>query len=276
MDARAMQAEQEGVASETRPYVDCELLPETITGYFEFGMRGRVFNPLESAAASQQLNALVESWRAQDRTTIVFSSGVYDNLHPNHNAYLLHTKLAAAPRHYERFYATPDLPTWSDLDPPDKAQFLDGVLSQKELRLIISVDGNESVAQRKGLNQAKGNTARPIFDWQTRAWGALSVSIDAQDGRLPVVDAVTLHDNVEPSLSATPHDDIMAIAEFIQPDVWSVYFESQDILTRLEESAERFAHTEVRRLTAHDYFSDKLVGGFSTSNIVKRLLGDSR
>jgi hypothetical protein len=167
-------------------------------------------------------------------------------------------------------------PNWDELSNRGRAEFCEESLALDSLKLVVSVDGNAAVAARKGHKADKGGTVRPIYDWTTRARDVLSAGFEMNDGNFKrIADAVTLHDNCEVSLMGGPHAGIMEIAEFINPDVWSVYHESQDITDALLSThAANFANTEVRLLDSHRFYGDKLIGGsFSTTAIAKRIGG---
>lgn len=249
---------------------------DDIRSFFERGFEKRIYNPLESSLATDLLSAQIEAWR-RGGDTIVFTSGVYDLFHANHRTFLLHTKLAAMPYHYQSMYGHSDgMPSWDELSSQDRTEFCADTLARDSLRLVVSVDGNATVAERKGCRADKGGAPRPIYDWITRARDVLSAGFETADGTFRrIADAVTLHDNCEPSLSNSPHAGIMEIAEFVAPNVWSVFCESEDITNALTKGyAVNFADTEVRVLGSRRFYSDRLIGGpFSTTAVSKRIGG---
>ena len=246
---------------------------DDIRNYFEIGFERRIYNPLDSSFATEALQSQIEEWRAEDKT-IVFTSGVYDILHANHRTFLLHTKIAAAPHCWQK--SEQSCVAWDELDKATQAAFTRELLASDMVRQVVSIDGNLAVATRKGFVPEKGNMVRPIFDWQTRARDVLSAGFELEAGSFkPLVDAVTLHDNIEPTLAATPHAGVMDIAHFIQPDVWSVFTESEDIINAAQTThAHRFDKTSIYVLAAHEFYHDALIGGLvKTSTITKRIGG---
>jgi len=245
--------------------------PDQIKGYFEQSFQKRIYNPLEDAEASQRLQDQVSTWKEQGKT-VVFTSGVYDIFHANHRTYLLHTKIAAAPYCWEKYNNQSD---WKSLSQSQRSGFIDELVSNDLLKLVVSVDGNDDVAARKGFNPEKGNNERPIFDWQTRARDVLSVAHESSQGARLIADAVTIHDGKNPGLSGTLHTGIMEIAECVRPDVWSVYFESEDVIEALQTThKDSFSDTSVFVLSGHDFYHDRLLGGpFKTTSIVRRIGG---
>lgn len=261
----------------TNDAVDQSILPDQtsmqeILEILEKGVLRRLFNPLDNPEASEDLL----EWRntyLNGSITVAFTSGVFDVFHANHRAYLLNTKIAAAPVHYERFYRDSMMPAWEHLHPEVKTDFLGYFLQHQELKLIVSVDGNMTVAARKGFNPAKDNVDRPVYDWSTRARDVLNATYPINESYLPIADVVTIHDNKQSEFKNTPHAGIMDIAAYLQPDVWPIYFESNDILQALPSDS-RFSQTRGVRLDNHDYYIDQLLdGGFSTTRLTKRLLG---
>lgn len=247
---------------------------DDIRGYFESGLTRRSFNPLESELATEALKSQIDAWR-DGGCTVVFTSGCYDLMHTNHRTYLLHTKLAASPYCWDKLGYDETEGEWADQTASQRANFSRWLLESDLLKQVVSIDGNASVAARKGFNVHKGGSPRPIFDWRTRARDVLSAGFELRPGLFkPIVDAVTLHDNVEPSLNGTPNSGILEIGEFVQPDVWSVFEESGDIISAAEAQPDRFNNTEFSVLRRHNYYNDALLDGtFSTTSIVKRLSG---
>ncbi len=246
-----------------------------VLNHIESSTQKRLFNPLTDVSATDRLADLRISWGEQP-VTVALTSGVFDLMHLNHRAYLLNTKLAAVPHHYNRYYAERSKQTWDSLRSDEKKEFSLYSLATQEVRLIVSVDGNAAVAARKGNKPEKGGVPRPVYDWETRARDVLSASIEVEDESFVcIADVVTLHDNMEPTLLGSPHAGILEIGNWLNPDVWSVYFESQDIIDAVEDThAEMFAGVDVRVLDGHDFYCDEQLGGpFSTTLITQRIGG---
>ncbi|HET7529270.1 MAG TPA: hypothetical protein VFJ84_03540 [Candidatus Saccharimonadales bacterium] len=250
---------------------------DDVKEYFEEAYQRRVYNPLEDPTATERLFRLCRQWQAEGRT-VIFNSGVYDLMHGNHRAFMLHTRMAGAGTHWKKFSADSAGRKWEDLSPQERADYTKQLLLEGRLKQVVSVRGNDSVAERKGNKPEKGGAPRPIYDWETRARDVMSASVEVEAGVvLPLADAVTVHDEVIPELAETPHNDIMSIAAFLQPDVWSLYFESQYIIDAIESDENgRFTNMDVLVLTGRDFYSDRLLGGpFTTTNITRRLGGSA-
>ena len=237
----------------------------------QHGHDDTIFHPSHDPTAHDRLVHARQEWR-HDGSTVVLTSGVYDGLHPDHAAYLLHVKAAGAEPHYNANHSN----DWHDLKLPDQEEYVRHALSQAALlRLILSIDGDTSVFVRKS---GKGGSLRPVYGWNSRAIMAAGLSYRSPDNpseRLPVVDAVTVHgpDDFSPD---HPHHTLYSLAPRLQPDIWGVYDESTDILEAIEAS-EDLARTPVRTISdnPHDrYWHDDLMGRLSTTAIVKRIRGE--
>lgn len=248
---------------------------EIVQSLLEMPQQDKVFNPLEDGPhATARLQDRRQKW-SEDGSTVVFTSGVFDLMHVNHRAYLLQTKLEAMPIHFNRYWAEHIGKNWQDLDAEAQKAYCQQALQDNSLRLIVSIDGDEAVAFRKGRDPKKQTSRRPIYSWQTRARDVLSIAAGSAENQLhSVVDAVTIHDNQVEALRGSDHEDIMSIAECVQPDVWSIYDESTDIIGKLEaeNGGGKFPQTQAVVLGVHDYYTDeRLGGGFSTTAIVRSL-----
>lgn len=254
------------------PEVAIDTLSYEYVGGLQQRFTDKMFNPLENQHATNNLIQLRESW-AREGAITVFTSGVYDMLHLDHAGYLLHTKATGAAVHYSR---SQHKKPWEELEPSQQQLYTSRILGQGLLRLVVSVDGDQSVAVRKA---AKGGAARPVYAWPTRA---IMVASQAyvnplsrhQHDLLPTVDAVTIHGPDDFSRDSV-HASHFALAEKLQPDVWAVFEESADVL---EEAPQRAALGGIALRCIRDghgthYFEDAFMGKMSTTNTVKRILG---
>lgn len=252
---------------------------EDVRRFIDGPAERRTFNPLGNPAANEELLAKRNEWAASPPCTVSFTLGVYDLFHANHRSYLLHTKLAAAPKHYQNYYQrhNDDL-GWEELSRTEKHEFCRDVLANGELKLITSVDGNLAVEKTKGHNSLKGNMPRPIYDWNSRVRDVLNVAVEITPQHwIPVVDAVTMHDNQESSLAGTPNESDISLGTYLQPDVWAIYFESKDTVETVGNlSSEEYTGDTIIILKNRDYYEDPLLnGGFSTTRILGRLASTS-
>ncbi len=247
--------------------------------YFEDGYAPRLFNPLEDDAATRRLLTMRDQWR-DEGATVVLTSGVFDVMHANHRGYLLATRLSGVATHFATHEADGDKQAWSKIDAPAQRRYAHHVLSTGLIRQIVSVDGDTAVAERKGFTPSKGNMARPVYGWESRARDVLSASFAAPDGTGSrfLADAVTIHDRVEPTFATTPHAGIMEIGFGLQPDVWAIYHESQDIIDaiRVDAADKKLLSTTSAIIIENSdglYSDTKLGQPFSTTALARRIGG---
>ncbi|MBA3758724.1 hypothetical protein H0X10_03780 [Candidatus Saccharibacteria bacterium] len=237
-----------------------------------------IFNPISDSSATERILAKREEWRTLG-TTVVFTSGVYDLLHQDHKGYLLHTKLTGAAFHYQQHYAYGHS-TWDDLTSEEKRVYSDTFIKNEELKLIVSVDGDNSVANRKSGVETKASSPRPITGWLTRASSVVDVTYPFRTAngwdRRPVADAVTAH-GPEDFDATSPHGSIINLACALQPDVWAIYEESEDILSDapLVPALGAVALSCIPIQEGITYFSDSFLGRFSTTAILRRAKGEA-
>lgn len=236
----------------------------------------KIFDPTQDETATANLLALREKWREQERLT-VFSSGVFDLMHPDHMGYLLHVRAAGAAEHYNRQGFEKD---WDALDPTQQQEYTTRQLGENAFRLIVSVDGDNSVARRKGSDPEKNSTPRPIYSWLTRAMMVASLSfIDPTDEKaetlLPTVDAVTMHGPMD-FPPDSPHSSHFNLVELLQPDVWTVFGESTDIIEGAPNrpNLATVSFRCIRNLEGIHYFEDPIMGRISTTKTVRRIKGE--
>ncbi len=238
----------------------------------EGSFTGRMFNPLTDAQATSNLREQRDQWVAAG-STVVFTSGVYDMFHLNHWTHLQDSRINAIPHHYARHTAPQEGVPWDSLPQKRQAEYIRQTLSDGRIKQVVSVDGNESVARRKGYSSTKGNMARPVYDWETRAREVLAVSTIIDGIPQMIVDAVTVHDDVNPTLSETPHGGIMEIGQFVSPDVWAICVESKNVIRAFEtDEVGAYSGIEPVIITPRGMYTDELLGGiFSTTLIAHRI-----
>lgn len=234
-----------------------------------------LYYPEHNPDATKRLKDQIATWQ-NNGSTVIFTSGVYDLLHHDHKGYLLHTKLAGAATHYQKKHADTGR-FWSELPTGEKRQISDTYLANGELRLVVSVDGDMSVAKRKG---DKGGAARPITGWLTRARSVADVTYPLRTNngweRRTIADAVTIH-GPEDFASDSPHASILTLAETLQPDVWTVFEESIDILETAPyvPALGSVALTCIAAGGDFRYFTDSIIGKFSTTALLSRMAENS-
>lgn len=253
--------------------ISSDIVLERLNEWWEL----RLYDARNDNTQLDRLRADIETWKQTNSekekpTTIAFTSGVFDLMHTDHHGYLLRTKAAAVPLHFDRYYSEQVGVNWGDLPENEQAPLILDLLRRGEIKLIVSADGNKSVGDRKGNDPTKGGV-RPVLGWNTRARQIASITLPGGEGT--VVDAVTIHGPADFE-SGSPHASIVDLAAAIKPDVWSVYCESTDILEVVPHD-KRFGDTIVVEMpSSKTFFQDELQEGkMSTSQIIKRMTGVS-
>lgn len=235
----------------------------------------KIFNPQQDEYATDRLLDLRNYWHKQGQTTII-TTGVFDMLHPDHMGYLAHVKSCAAGVRYEQ--KNPNK-YWSCLNQQRQEKYIRDALADRALRLIVSVDGDESVKARKGSNPEKGGAPTPVLAWHTRANMLAGQSIlDPNDVNnetiLPVVDAITIHGPNDFGPDSI-HSSHFGLVSHLQPEAWGIYGESEDILNTAPHVRKlaNIALVCVQNGPGKNYFSDQNIGKLSTTGIIQRIQG---
>lgn len=252
--------------------VENDTLPYPYISQIHHRFNHKIFNPSVDETATDRLLALRQKWQQEGAIT-VFTSGVYDLFHMDHAGYLLHTKATGAAIHFER---TLQEKSWSELSIDEQTTYTSQALGNRAVRLIVSVDGDKSVAARKGNNPEKGGGTRPIYGWDTRAMMVANQTfidpLDASHERLlPTADAVTIHGPDDFSIDDA-HAVHFDLVERLQPDVWAIFGESHDLL---DEAPTRPGLASVALRCIQDgkgtqYWEDSFIGKMSTTSIINR------
>lgn len=234
----------------------------------------KIYNPLDDENAFQKLSQQHSQWLESGNIT-VFTTGVFDMLHPDHSAYLTHTKAIGALALFE--LENPES-SWDDLSKSQRTEYVAYALGSKVIKQVVSVDGDKTVAERKGFNPQKGNSLRPIYAWQTRAKTVASLSyikpIGTSQELVPTVDAVTLHGPKDITDKNHPNHNHFTLASALRPSVWAFFGESQDIL----DAAPAMTELRSKLVCVPDgrgthYYVDPIIGKMSTTSIINRIKG---
>lgn len=251
---------------------------DRIRSYLERDYTARIFNPLDDITASEKLQTQIDRWREKD-CTILMTSGVFDVLHGNHRASFLAKRISAVAVRYATHEADGDDTAWLQLPEKEQSLYIDSMLSGDLIKQVVSVDGDKAVSKRKGFGAGKA-VDRPIYSWASRARDVLGASYAAPDGSGArfLVDAVTIHDNVEPDLANTAHQGIMEIGYGVKPDVWAISYDSLDVIEALRRdrmNANKYADIKpVAIVHGNSLYDDVLLGGpFSTTALTERIIG---
>lgn len=116
----------------------------------------------------------VKEWH-EAGSFVVANAGAYDSLGLNHMRGLIQARIIGAA------YKIGSLENLSEVY---------DLASSDEIRLIVSLDTNEAVRDNKSFSAASGNSARPLYDWETRAKMLALQSFSSEHN---LVDYVTKH-----------------------------------------------------------------------------------
>lgn len=260
------------------PRIEVDSLPYSYISSLQQRFGSKLFNPNLSPDSTENLLAKREEWRDSGAVT-VYTTGVYDMMHLDHAGYLAHVKASGAAELYRR---ENQFTSWSGLTTEQQQDYTSQALSNRALKLVVSVDGDNSVSARKGFQADKGGGPRPVLAWGTRALMVASQTfidpLDQQFERLlPTTDAVTIH-GPEDFTASSFHTSHFSLAELLKPDVWVIYGESVDVLERAPHM-KALGNTALRCIQAGPgttYFEDDFIGKMSTTKIVNRILGTAR
>lgn len=161
---------------------------------------------------------------------------------------------------------------WEALTKKSRHSYTIDCLGRNAVKTIVSLKGNQELDERKSNNPEKGGGRRPILDWDTRAFNLICASIPlANMQTLRLADAITIDDKLDPSLTNTPHHNLIDLAETLSPDVWPVYHESKNLLQYLGNRSEKLPQTEIIKIDDRDFYTDVLIGSLNTTAIIGRI-----
>lgn len=249
---------------------------EIIRNVFEAQTRDKLFNPIEDPSATDALKDQIEAWK-QDGDVVVAVFGGFDApFHINHQQFLLDCKAHGVPLYYERNHAAQTGFSWEELEQPWKDAYIKGALADGKIKMVVSTDGDQRIADSKGFNPNKGGSPRPLQGWATRAHSLSTFSLQLNGNayvRTPVVDAVTVHDHL--ALPGTIHADPVDMVATLKPDVWTLFHEAERDISVASIDA-RLSGAEMFVIQGDDYKAiDPLTGEpFSTTALVRRIKGE--
>lgn len=249
---------------------------ETIRGLFERQTTGKLYDPLENPGATDALNERVREWQDNGDVVVMVFGGFDAPFHSNHQAFLFDCKAQGVATYYERHHAEEMGASWEELDDTDRGSYIEAVLADGCVRMVVSTDGDQRISGSKGFNPNKGNSPRPLLGWPSRARHLAQFTLQLGDDprvRTPLVDAVTVHDHI--AAPDTPHADPVDLVATLQPDVWALFSEAErDIAAAAVDT--RLAGVELVVLdnagygvAADPYYPH----GPSTTRLVERITG---
>jgi len=96
--------------------------------------------------------------RAKDEgKDVAIVDGAFDVPHDNHTWYLREARRRAARRHFGEAFVEAS------------SEEQRSMVASDEVILIVTLDADAKIAQKKGFQPEKGNVARPVYSWDARA-----------------------------------------------------------------------------------------------------------
>ena len=167
----------------------------------------------DTVDVQEELRLQIECLKNQG-VVIGMVSGVFDVMHPNHVRYLQTVYLTLASQAFYQIYGRF----------LQGSELLDALAQQPDIcALVVSVNGDQDVFERKAYSAAKGRGIRPIQSWPQRALNVSMISFDLPNGmRLPVARFVTSHGT---DFQETPHRHDVDLGVHLGPDHWFTFNE---------------------------------------------------
>lgn len=212
---------------------------------------------------------IVQEWRQQGRF-FVFNAGTYDILTLNHILGLVQCRALGAMALLE----IENIKTEQD------RHLVHGVAASDSIGLMVTLDTNLALEERKSRRPEKGGAPKPTLDWSSRAIILAMQSIPAPDykTRRSVVDYITRH-GPECCTSCEPgkciNEDNAKMALGLQPDLVVVNSQSLQTIDDLKgyQDGGLLPNTVIRVVDeSENYYMDPVLGGaVTTTSIIKRV-----
>lgn len=235
---------------------------------FEFGHDQRIIDIDRGGCSLAMTEAVMREWR-RESAYIIFHSGAFDILTPNHILGLTHDRLLAAQC----------ILGIDDLRDPKNLEKAHALAASGDIRLMVSLDTNRAVAEGKSGRPEKGGSVRPILDWRTRAMmlAAQSMASPIPSHRVDLVDFITHHGPDccpgRPDGVCTNNNNIW-MASVLQPNLLIVNAASsgtrEDIEISQRSGGLRSTRIEYIDEGADQYLDPLIAGPVKTSGIVYR------
>ncbi len=123
---------------------------------------------------ADQTSERVKSWQ-ENGHFVVANAGAFDVLGLNHLRGLMQARIIGAAYR---------------LGGASSPGMIYALASSDEIRLVVSLDTNEAIADNKAFREAHGSSPRPLLDWETRA---RTLALQAFGGKHDLVDLITRH-----------------------------------------------------------------------------------
>jgi hypothetical protein len=171
----------------------------------------RIIYPVEPGS-EERVKEIVTKWKEKGCYWGLYT-GCFDVMHPNHQWALIRARIEVAKGYAARYEVD-----WNKMNDGEKRY----LLASDKIKLMVSVDGDNHVAERKSLKTSKGSTIRPVQTWSQRASAVSTMMIPSNESGLyrPVADLVVSHDKYD--YQGTMFQDQWQIGIALKPDFWMV------------------------------------------------------
>lgn len=198
---------------------------------------------------------------------IAIVDGAFDVPHDNHTWYLREARMRAAKDTYgEAFQGA-------------SRQEQQAMVASASILLLVTLDADDKIAEKKGFRADKGNVARPVYTWDARANRIGGHMIpDGNGAYKPVIDLVTVEGDY--SHTGTMFESHLKFGESLVQsgllDTWVLFDEHGATI----QEAENIAGVQAERVLSvvpqdeARFANDPRTGTYwSSSRIIERIVG---
>lgn len=247
------------------PVPDVDPFKRIVEGDFD----DRIYNIDSGDCTFEAASFQAKSWREAGKYT-VFKAGAFDVLTLNHVLALTQFRVLGAMA----------ILGVSSIKTETEQQAVHDLAASDDIKLMITLGSNSSVAEGKAHNPDKGAVPKPVLDWQTRArmLAAQSIPLPGNKSRRNAVDYITRHgpdccDVCKPNTCINDNNEIMSI--YLKPNL-VVITEWQQSAGKIETYKRQglLPDTDIVVISEEaNQYKDILLGGpIKTTTIINRLL----
>lgn len=218
----------------------------------------RVIVPTKPEAV-QAAREKIQEWRENDVYWGLYT-GCFDAIHPNHFWAIIRARIEVA-----KSYCQSEGVNFDELPREEQVAL---VISDR-IALLVSVDGDLHLAERKTLKTSIGSSIRPVQNWGNRAIMVSTVMLPAErkGTHRPAADLIVGHDKF--AFAGTIFQDQWELGKDLLPNCWIIFAEDHKNMAGIRALN---INTDIRLLpegTIIDTFTNQ---PYSTSVIVERII----
>ncbi|MBM3209985.1 hypothetical protein FJZ39_01415 [Candidatus Saccharibacteria bacterium] len=163
----------------------------------------KILYPHPATAEDEIVARLTRQRQAGQADIITLVDGAFDVPHPNHEEYLKHCRLAGAYNYL--LSRNSEAPT---------VEQVGSLATSSALHLVVTVDADAKVSEKKSGASSKGGVARPIYPWHERARRIANYTFDTAEG--PRYSANTVTVEGDPAHVNTAYFSSLSLAKHLQ------------------------------------------------------------